>query len=136
MRTRDRERAPGGPESDRSPAAEVDATRDSSSGRRIVCKSCGTPISHTGARIRVRGEHEHVCVNPHGIPFHLGCYREARVTSMGAPTQEWTWFPGYRWQVAQCPGCTQHLGWRFTGEDLFYGLLLSRIAEVDDPPES
>ncbi|MFW6049765.1 MAG: cereblon family protein [Myxococcota bacterium] len=117
-----------------SPAADVheQAGQGAPGGRRLVCKTCGAPIARTGARMRVRGQHEHVCVNPHGIPFHLGCYREARVVAVGTPTEEWTWFGGFRWQIALCPGCGQHLGWRFTGDDVFYGLLVSRLVEVDE----
>lgn len=42
---------------------------------------------------------------------------------------EYSWFPGYAWQIAQCADCQTHIGWRFSvskGEKLtpkvFYGL--------------
>lgn len=31
----------------------------------------------------------------------------------GAPSEEFSWFPGYRWTVCVCARCSQHVGWRF-----------------------
>lgn len=42
---------------------------------------------------------------------------------------EFSWFPGYAWQIANCTVCLAHIGWRFSlpkGGNLipkaFYGL--------------
>lgn len=39
--------------------------------------------------------------------------RAARNTALGAPSAEYSWFPGYCWRAAQCAGCTAHVGWRY-----------------------
>lgn len=62
-------------------------------------------------------------VIPHSIHLH------------GAPTLEFSWFPGYTWQLALCGQCNAHLGWKFVaGPDSnlmprkFYGLAGRSIA--------
>jgi cereblon len=52
----------------------------------------------------------------------------------GRPSTEFTWFPGYAWEIAWCSRCGEHLGWRFTavtdGEPgLFWGLRRDAIME-------
>jgi hypothetical protein len=81
--------------------------------------------------MEVRGQHEHVCVNPSGIPFHIGCFRSAPgCQALGVPESYWSWFDGYGWQVATCGGCAHHLGWAFSGEGGgFYGLIVARLLE-------
>lgn len=83
----------------------------------------------------MRGEHEHVCVNPHGIAFHIGCYASAPgCVPYGRTESFWSWFPGYRWQIALCAGCGRHLGWGFSadGEASFHGLVAQRIVEREE----
>lgn len=29
------------------------------------------------------------------------------------PSTEFSWFPGYAWQIAVCNKCTTHIGWKF-----------------------
>lgn len=53
----------------------------------------------------------------------------------GLPCTQFSWFPGYAWQIAACSQCHGHLGWKFTvapdEQNLvpkkFYGLAGSRI---------
>lgn len=46
----------------------------------------------------------------------------------GAPSAEFSWFPGYAWSVALCAACMAHVGWRFDAQrralrpQRFYGL--------------
>ena len=99
--------------------------------KRLRCKSCGEPITREQERISVLGKHDHVCTNPSGIRFHIGCF--AQVTSctpIGEPTKEFTWFSGYAWRVVLCKKCHEHLGWSFQsdGGDQFHGLILNRLA--------
>ena len=69
-------------------------------------------------------------VNPSGVDFHVGCFEPAPgCITEGAPTLYWTWFPGCAWQLALCRACHAHLGWRFTGEQTFWGLILDRLVE-------
>ncbi|TPP58022.1 Cereblon [Fasciola gigantica] len=53
---------------------------------------------------------------------------QSSVTLVGSPSEEYSWFPGYAWTIANCAGCSRHLGWLFTAvkEDLrprrFWGI--------------
>ena len=61
------------------------------------------------------------------------------IMAQGEPSAEYSWFPGYTWQIINCADCWTHLGWEFcaTREDLrpkqFYGLTKTAIrdSEVD-----
>jgi hypothetical protein len=77
----------------------------------------------------VQGGHEHRFTNPHGVTYHIGCYREAAGCSIvGESTMKFTWFPGYAWRVALCANCRTHLGWRFESPGGgFHGLILNRL---------
>jgi hypothetical protein len=35
----------------------------------------------------------------------------------GEPSAEFSWFPGFKWTVAVCVRCRQHLGWQFTADE-------------------
>jgi hypothetical protein len=102
--------------------------------RSLHCVQCGQRITPVEARISVRARHTHVFTNPHGITYRIGCFGEAPgVVRHGPPTRYWSWFPGYRWQIALCAGCGLHLGWSFVGGDeLFHGLILNRLVERGD----
>jgi len=61
----------------------------------------------------------------------------------GAPSEEFSWFPAYSWQIILCRRCDMHLGWKFASTKpnlipkMFYGLsgtslkVLSK-SEADD----
>jgi hypothetical protein len=95
----------------------------------IVCRVCGFPVCHPDSAITVAGAHRHTFANPHGIVFEIGCFRNAPgCARVGPATDDFTWFAGYRWRIAICAGCHEHLGWRFEGTgDSFYGLILDRL---------
>jgi hypothetical protein len=94
----------------------------------IRCAACKAPITSERARTVVHGAHEHRRVNPSGVDFHVGCFSEAPgCVREGLPTTFWTWFPGYAWQLAACRSCGEHLGWAFSGQGTFFGLILSRL---------
>uniref|UniRef100_A0A0A9YEK0 Protein cereblon n=1 Tax=Lygus hesperus TaxID=30085 RepID=A0A0A9YEK0_LYGHE len=42
------------------------------------------------------------------------------------PSTEYSWFPGYAWEIAVCCHCQKHIGWKFTSKKLvpktFWGL--------------
>lgn len=96
---------------------------------RLYCARCRHAITDEQQRITVNGAHAHSCTNPHGITFHIGCFRRASgCAARGAATTEYTWFPGYAWQIAYCGRCDTHLGWLFTSaDDAFYGLITDRL---------
>lgn len=102
--------------------------------RTLYCARCRHPITNREQEIVMGGSHEHDFQNPHGLWFHIGCFRDAPGCSVfGSATTEYTWFPGYAWQVADCARCDTHLGWRFLAQAHgFFGLVLDRLTEQTD----
>jgi len=101
----------------------------------IVCAACGHAITDSASRMERAGRHQHTCVNPAGIVYRIGCFRDAPgCVSVGPSSTYYSWFSGCAWQVAVCGGCTAHLGWAFADADArFHGLILARLAERDEP---
>mmetsp|Transcript_792 Transcript_792/g.2436 ORF Transcript_792/g.2436 Transcript_792/m.2436 type:complete len:350 (+) Transcript_792:158-1207(+) len=57
-------------------------------------------------------------VNPYGAVHDMVIVSEIMNTeTLGRPTKEASWFPGYAWQILYCPTCEEHLGWKFTQAD-------------------
>ena len=109
------------------------------SGVKYLCKFCRRRITSASERIVVNGQHVHICANPYGLLFEVGCFaRAAGCQVTGAPTTEFTWFPGYAWSIALCANCANHLGWHYTGQPPsdFYGLILSHLVEESSEDES
>ncbi|XP_050430181.1 protein cereblon [Adelges cooleyi] len=58
------------------------------------------------------------------------------VTSVGRPSEECCWFPGYSWLIILCPNCQNHLGWRYLANNnklmprIFYGLCTRSITST------
>ena len=103
-------------------------------GRKLVCSACNHAVTTNAERIQVRGAHEHSFFNPHGIIFMIGCFSRAPGCQMiGPSSDEFTWFPGFRWRVAHCGNCRIHLGWSFAGGEAgFFGLILDRLHEAEE----
>lgn len=96
----------------------------------LCCRSCGHPVVHHSQAIEVAGSHAHHCRNPEDEYFHIGCFRGAKgLRLVGEPSGAWSWFAGFRWQVAVCAHCGVQLGWHFTGGEAFAGLILDRLAD-------
>lgn len=94
----------------------------------LRCARCDHEITRERARREVDGKHVHVRMNPGNWVHRFGCFTEAPgVRLASASTDEHTWFPGYAWALVECAGCQAHLGWRFSGASVFYGLLLARL---------
>jgi hypothetical protein len=103
-------------------------------GGRLLCRACRADVTNTAQRIEIAGAHAHQRTNPAGISFDFGCFSDAPGCGQSGPAvSEHSWFPGYRWQVALCRGCREHLGWLFRGEGRFYGLVLDRLVEAPGP---
>lgn len=66
----------------------------------------------------------------------------SRLISVGDPTAEFSWFPGYLWTIATCKICGDHLGWIFHTDDkqiVFQTLIVTKLREkciAIDPPQS
>lgn len=97
-----------------------------------LCRQCLNPITPKSAKIIVNGSHQHTFANPHGLVFDIGCFSNAEgCGAVGIPTDEFTWFAGYKWRVALCRACLTHMGWLFTsaGSDGFFGLIMDHLIE-------
>lgn len=101
--------------------------------RVLVCSVCRHRITDQDLRCAIGGSHDHRFFNPHGIVFHIGCFKDAPgCVTEGESSAEFTWFKGYLWRIANCRGCQVHLGWRFSSDGGgFYGLVLNRLATAE-----
>lgn len=117
------------PASTRRPQARAEDPWSGAEGGRLLCARCGHPVTALGWARDVAGGHHHSFVNPHGYLYRIGCFGLAPgCTPRGEVVAEYTWFPGYAWQIAHCGGCDTHLGWGFVGRaDRFHGLVLDRL---------
>jgi hypothetical protein len=115
------------------------ATRDAAgegaaSPARLRCAACGAAITDREAAITIQGAHAHHFVNPHGLAFHVGVSARAPGCRVSGPaTAFYSWFPGLPWRLAACAGCGAHLGWGYGATLAFYGLILDRLREAEDP---
>lgn len=56
-------------------------------------------------------------VNPSGVLHDIVTLSQVTpnsVSLVGVPSEEYSWFPGYSWTIANCSNCSHHLGWLFT----------------------
>jgi len=95
----------------------------------IICKNCGSPLTSTKFKTSVNGNHTHAFANPYGMIFEIACFSKAPgCASASRPSDEFSWFYGYRWMVSVCRLCLNHNGWIFESrEHFFFGLILDRI---------
>ena len=97
----------------------------------VRCGVCSHVVARQSDRIEVNGGHAHRFTNPYGITFNVGCFAQALGCSIsGERVAADTWFAGFRWRLATCEDCGEHLGWYFDqAEVFFYGLILDKIHE-------
>ncbi len=97
--------------------------------RALRCRQCNAPITTLKERTSRDGQHHHTVFNPAGIVYEIGCFSQAPgCVAPGTASREFTWFAGYRWRVAFCALCLEHLGWYFSGGDAaFFGLIFNRL---------
>ena len=97
----------------------------------IRCAACMGAVAVATDRIEVNGAHVHTFANPHGLVFEIGCFHDAfGCVAVGLPTDEFTWFSGFFWQMAFCRTCLTHMGWLFTKKSNgFWGLILDRLMD-------
>ena len=110
--------------------ADAVAESDTEPSPDIRCRQCGLAVTRIDWRIARGGGFRHTFANPHGIVFDIGCFGRADgCAPIGEASDEFSWFPGYRWRIGVCRSCQIHLGWRFSsaGSDLFFGLIIDRL---------
>ena len=97
----------------------------------FICAFCAHIITSPDDAIAVDGSVAHTFTNPAGVTFDIGCFREAPgCSTVGEPTGEFTWFPGFMWSYAVCSRCRAHMGWFYrSGASSFYGLILDNLRE-------
>jgi hypothetical protein len=73
------------------------------------CAGCRGLVTHSDRLLRINASDRHFFLNPAG------------------------WFPGYRWRMAFCRHCGQHLGWHYEAVSTFerprefWGILVSHL---------
>ena len=106
--------------------------KEPGTGKYILCRQCQLVITSPEERIEMQGAHQHTFANPHGTVYQIGCFRSAAGCGYaGQPSDEFSWFKGYSWQVAVCRSCLFHLGWLFISPagDSFNGLILDHLIQ-------
>lgn len=102
----------------------------------IACRNCHQLLTQPSQGTAVNGSHQHTFANPSGVVFEIRCFRSTKGCALtGPPSTDFTWFPGYSWQIAICSSCQTHLGWLFRsqGAGQFYGLIVDRLTELSGP---
>ena len=85
--------------------------------------------------VAVAGQAARGCyTNPAGIVWEVVTLSRARNLQVEGPSvPAFSWFPGYRWRLALCGGCGEHLGWRYDAVNAtisppgFWGLIPQRL---------
>ena len=96
----------------------------------LVCRQCRKHVTDESRRVSIAGAHRHTFANPHGHVYDIVCFDSAEgCLGAGPPSDEFTWFKGYTWQIVICAGCMAHLGWFFLSSEQhhFYGLIFDRL---------
>lgn len=94
----------------------------------VICWKCAHVLADAADTHEIHGGVEHEFSNPYGVVHRFRCYRHALgCSTKGSAYHADTWFPGYRWKLATCGNCDDHLGWLFEAGDSFFGLLVSKI---------
>jgi hypothetical protein len=98
------------------------------------CLTCGSLITYSDRLLSIGGANRHLFVNPVGVECDFYTFSSCPgATPHGAGTEAHTWFPGYRWRLAFCRYCYNHLGWHYEAASswerpgAFWGILISHL---------
>jgi len=98
------------------------------------CSNCGGLVSSSDRLVAIGDQQRHQFVNPAGFECHFYTFASCPgAMATGTPTQEYSWFDGYGWQLAFCRTCGLHLGWRYAAADRqvrpaeFWGILITQL---------
>jgi len=96
-----------------------------------LCAWCLARVANEKDRFLYDGKDEFLFANPAGLIFEIITFGHAEgCRASGKPTFEHTWFPGSAWSFCHCSQCGQHLGWCYTGQFEFVGLIKNRIVRA------
>lgn len=96
-----------------------------------LCASCLNRVANERNRFAIGGKDEFSFSNPEGFHFDIITFSETKgCRETGVPTLQYTWFPGHAWSYCNCAQCGQHLGWYYTGQHQFAGLIKDRIVRA------
>ncbi len=94
--------------------------------RVLRCRRCSSELADAEHEIPAS---RRAYMNPHGLVREIVALTDARnVVGDGRRHAEHSWFPGHTWEVLFCASCQHHVGWRFEGPEIFYGLLVEALA--------
>jgi hypothetical protein len=98
------------------------------------CAACGGLITHSDRLIPIEGKNRHIFVNPAGVECDFHTFSTCPgALALGRSADMHTWFSGYRWSLALCQTCGQHLGWYYEALSslqtprAFWGILISHV---------
>ncbi|XP_055587816.1 protein cereblon-like [Uranotaenia lowii] len=108
----------------------------------FCCKKCDRRIANYADMFAMskQGVSSSYC-NPSGFVHEtLTVYRTVvrTVRTSTKPSTDFSWFPGYSWQIAICNACNNHVGWKFIATrrgykpKKFYGLCGKSIRVASD----
>ena len=96
-----------------------------------LCAWCLNRVANEQDRFAFNGLDEFSFTNPEGIRFEIITFEwTVGCRQSGAPTLEHTWFAGHAWCFCQCERCGMHLGWYYSGQHEFAGLIKERIVRA------
>ena len=93
-----------------------------------LCAFCLNRVANDRDRFQFGGQDEFTFTNPQGIRFEIITFLQTLACrETGTPTLAFTWFPGHAWSFCHCAECGQHLGWFYSGQHTFAGLIRARM---------
>lgn len=107
-------------------------------GELLLCHICQNAVTRTGEQTEIGVSNHYRFTNPAGITYSVDCFRNAPGCAIiGDPTEQDSWFGSYRWQIAICCECREHLGWYYqnASERYFFGLIPDRLVRETSDKE-
>ncbi|CAN4105150.1 unnamed protein product [Withania somnifera] len=103
----------------------------------VRCRTCETLIARRSDMLVMSCEGPlGAYVNPHGFVHEImTLFKAIGLAIIGNPVEEYSWFPGYAWSIAECATCETQLGWLFTATKKklkprsFWGIRSSKVAD-------
>ena len=100
--------------------------------KKLYCINCKQHITNIEQAISINGTCRHIFTNPAGFVYTVNCYETATAcVAIGERTEEYTWFPGYQWQIVLCQFCQLQLGWLFSNSTQFYAFIEDRLTQIN-----